>query len=411
MRAPRLNPMSGSVALVLVLVTLAVISTVVIEIMYRSQVTATVVMNRRDSEKAYELARAAVRWSMFRLQLDKALDSIPAIPGTNYGGPKDDLQEFQWAVPLPYPFSAAAAAAAMGEGAKVSEDRQNAGEKAKEAKQMEALGGSFLSVIHDESSKINLNDVGSGGFGPNRRWSGTAEVLENLLLSPRFKGYFRDTDHRNVLWAIDDWTDMDSEINHLGGGVEDVEYQTEDRNLHVKNGPFYSVDEVRLIRPMTDDLFRELKPFITVYPFDARYPRGPGLQVNEIGHINVNTAPLEVIAAIFNREVLPGDQDRFACAQEIVKFRKNVVFRSTDSGGKPPSFLDTAAQLCKVSARGQQGTPEMIRQAVRKILSVASDTFFVEATGIAENTDRTILTVLSRQDPAKPPKILYWKVI
>ncbi len=408
MRTLRSNPASGSVALVLVLITLAIISTVVIEIMYRSQVAAMVVTNRRDSEKAYQLARAAVRWSMFRLQLDKALDSIPVIPGTNYGGRKDDLLEFQWAVPLPYPFSPAAVAAAMGNEAQVTKDTQTSSEKTQEAQQMEALGGSFLSVIHDESAKINLNDVGSGGFG-TRTWSGAAEILENLLLSPRFKGYFRNTDHRNVLWAIDDWTDMDSEVNHLGGGVEDVEYQTEDKNLHVKDGPFYSLEEVRLLKPMTDDLFRELKPFITVYPFDARYPRGSGQPITPASKLNVNTAPLEIIAALFSREVFPGDQDRLTCAQELVTFRKTVVFRSALTGGTAPSFMDTATQLCKVSTG--QGTSDLIHPAVRNILSVSSETFSVEATGNVEDAQRTILTVMSRQDSSKQPKLLYWKVI
>jgi type II secretory pathway component PulK len=177
---------------------------------------------------------------------------------------------------------------------------------------------------------------------------------------------------------------------------------TDDKNLHIKNGSFYSLEEVRLLKPMTDDLFRELEPFVTVYPFGQNY-RSNGAMPQAVGVINVNTAPLELIAALFSNRALAGDQDRLLCAQNLVKYRKTAVFRTKDD------FKTAAARFCKVATG--TGTPPLFSLAVDRVLSTSSQTFEVEAVGSAGDIERTIRTVLSRRDAQKPPKILYWKVI
>ncbi|MFH1261931.1 MAG: hypothetical protein V1495_00575 [Pseudomonadota bacterium] len=390
MRGATKNNAKGSIALVLVLITVTLITALVVEITYRSQVSASVVVNRRESAKAYELARAAINWSVFRLQLDSALDQIPVIPGTNYGGKKDDLLEVQWAIPIPYPF-------APGKTTKA------------DAASPSDLGGSFVSVLSDESARINLNDVGSGGPQGNVKWSGTAEILENLLLSPRFKAYFKGRDHREVLWGIDDWTDADSIVNHIGGGIEDAEYQIEGMKYHVKNAPFYTLTELHYLKPMTDDLYRELAPFVTVYPFDARLPRYNISPVNPLGKINVNTASLELIASLFNRDTMPDWRERLDCAQKFVKARESMAFRSVR--GEEPSFLTFLGRACRVET-GQSGETPILTPSVERVLSptCASDTFSVEANGLVGVTDKAIRAVLYRKDSSKI-KILYWKVI
>ena len=388
---------SRGIAIVMVLAAITLISAIVIEINYRSQVSAMVVANRRDGEKAYELARAAVRWSIFRLQLDNALDQIPVIQGTNYGGRKDDLSEVQWAVPLPYPLPVGALGA-----------KTEGGDVAAAPPAESDIGGSFVSALTDESSKINLNDVGSNGIpGSTRNWSAAAIILENLLLTPRFQTHFKGKDHREILWAIDDWTDGDSEVNHLGGGIEDAEYQTEDRDLHVKNAPFYSVEEIRLLKPMTEELFREIRPFVTVYPFDSRIPRMSTQPITPMGRINVNTAPLEILAALINRATQPEAKDRLTCAQNVVKIRKGIVFRAVT--GQDPSFDGALRQACGLaSTPGPQGG--ILVFGAQQVLQVRSDVFSVEGTGSVEQTEKTIHAVISRQNPTQP-RILYWKVI
>lgn len=389
MRLPR-RKSSGSVALILVVITIALITALVIEITFRSQVTASVVVNRRDSAKAYELARAAFHWSVFRLQLDSTLDRIPVIPGTNYGGKKDDLTEVQWAFPISYPFPISAAPEMQ-----PPTDTN--------------IGGSFISVLTDESAKINLNNVGSANLPGNIKWSGAAAVLENLLLSPRFRRYFKAGDHRELLWAVDDWVDADSQVNHSGGGIEDVEYQVEGTKYHVKNAPFYTLSELHLLKPMTDDLYRELAPFVTIYPFNSRLPRFNTQLPLKPSHININTAPLELIAAMFSNKVMNDWRERLACAQKVVEARNTMVFRSAKSGGTEPNLVGFVTRACRVGSEDPEDDP-VISPEVAQILDVSSDLFYTEATGVAGEMTKTIRAVISRQDPNQP-QILYWKVI
>ncbi len=388
MRTWKKKLQQGSIAMVMVLVTLALVTSVVLEVMSFSQVSATVVSNHRDAEKAYQLARAAVRWSFFRLQLDSSLDRIPAIPGTNYGGKKDDLSEFQWAVSIPYPFNFGVPT----EEEAVSETFAPEGID---------IGGTFTSTLYDESAKININDVLSAGIAGRKQWSAATEIFENLLVSLRFQPYFKNKDHRELLWAIDDWTDSDSQVNHLGGGIEDIEYQDENNsNIGVKNGPFYSVEELRLLKPMKEELFQELKPFITVYPFNAQLPRMSTMLPTPLGKINVNTAPLELIAALFSRAVMPEEQSRLQCAQTVAQYRQNIAFRSKNE------FIRVVQESCNVG--GSQASA--FSSGVKGILSVRSDLFSIEAIGMAGKMEKTIHAVVSRQR-ANKPQIFFWKVI
>ncbi len=391
----------GSIALVLVLISIALITAIMLEIMSRSQVSATIVVNRRDSAKAYELARAAFQWSLFRLQLDSSLDQIPVIPNTNYGGKKDDLSEVQWAIPLTYPLPFATLAKSI-------EGEEGKTVKIQAPKEGIDIGGSFISVIADESSKINLNDVGSGGPPGNVRWSGAAEILENLLISFRLKRFFKGKDHRELLWAIDDWTDSDSQVNHTGGGIEDAEYRVEDtpNSYHVKNGPFYTLQEIHMLKPMADEMFEELRPFVTVYPFDARIPRVSTTPVVPLGKVNINTAPMELIAALFSREAISNLRERLDCAQKFVRTRQGIVFRSIK--GTEPSFKSFLQKACGAPATPEEG-PAILTPSVEGILEVRSDLFLVEATGSSGVIEKTIQAVVWRKDPTKV-KTLFWKV-
>ncbi len=382
----------GSAALVMVIIMMALVTTIGVEIAYRSQVSAKLVSNRKDEVKAMELAKAAFRWSMLRISLDGTMDKIPAIEGTNIGGLKDDLSEFQWAMPLPFPLP-------IGLTQMEKENTQLA---------TMDLGGTFMSTIFDESSRINLNDVGSGGIESNRTWSGASYVLEDLLLSPRFKGFVQGQDHRALLFAIEDWIDQDGTVNHTAGSLEDIEYKIDHPDYHIKNGPFYTTDEVRMLKPMNDDFFEELKPFITVYPFNARLPRLSTQPVSPISKINVNTAPVELIAAIFNRQALSNPKARLECAQMVAKARQLRAFRSIKINDKAPSFLSFLQTQCGANLEGGENQ-KIISVYVEPILAVKSNVFRIEAMGTVQNTQKTITAIVSRQDPKKP-QIFYWKV-
>lgn len=386
------------IALIFVLGTITIISVIAIEMSQRTQMAKMMVVQRRDSLKALELAKAGFRWSMFRLQLDQTLDNVPAIPGTNYGGKKDDLSEVQWSFPLTYPFPMVNAAGNIDEKSE-DENKSSMGED-----------GTFASTITDESAKINLNDVGSSTIQTGTKWSGAAGVLVNLLASPRFSTFFNSKSKQNILdlpRAIDDWTDFDNQVNYLRGGDEESEYKIENNAYPIKNGYFYTLSEVKLLPPMNDALYQELKPFITIYPFNAKLPRISTQTITPLGKININTAPVEIIAALFSQTAMPSNRARLECAQNFAKMRATVAFRSVKKGGTEPSFWTFLEKACGAPT-DTSAANNFIDSQVLAILSVSSDVFRIEASGFSGDIEKKIEAVVLRSSPK--PKILYWKV-
>jgi hypothetical protein len=96
--------------------------------------------------------------------------------------------------------------------------------------------------------------------------------------------------------------------------------------------------------------------------------------------------------------VFPEPQQSLACAQQVVKYRKNIAFRQTSE------LTQFVQQNCGAEPQ------KLFSPEVTQILRMRSDTFSTEATGVAGDTERTIRAVVSRQNPQQP-KILYWKVI
>lgn len=393
--------LNRGIALIFVLGTVAVISVIAIEMAQKTQMAKMMVVQHRDSVKALELAKAAYRWSIFRLQMDLILDQVPAIPGTNYGGKKDDFSEIQWNFPLTYPFPVISM---------LGTPDSNATDENKNGAVDPGEDGTFASTITDESARINLNDVGSSTIQSGTRWSGAAAVLVNLLASPRFSSYFDLDSNKNILdipRAIDDWTDSDTQVNYIRGGDETTEYKIDNGNYKIKNGPMYTVDELKMLAPIKDDLFQELKPFVTVYPFNSKLPRVASQPITPLGKININTAPIELIAALFSQSAISSNRGRLECAQNFAKVRQVTAFRSIKTGATEPSLMTFLQTNC--GAEAGPNAKSFIDTEVLGILDVRSDVFRIEASGFSGDIEKKIVAVVLRSATDKP-KVLYWKV-
>ncbi len=399
----KIRKKNHGIALIFVLGTITVISIIAIEMAQRTQMSKMMVVQRRDSVKAMELAKAAFRWSMFRLQLDQTLDQVPAIPGTNYGGKKDDMSEVQWTFPLSYPFPTLSG---LGE----VQNQESESDTSSLSTTDTSEDGTFASTITDESSKINLNDVGSSTIQSGTKWSGAASVLVNLLASPRFSLFFNSKSNENILdipRAIDDWTDYDNQVNYIRGGDENTEYKVDPDLYDVKNGPLYTLNEFKLLAPVKDKLFQEIKPFVTVYPFNAKLPRVSSQPVTSLGKININTAPLELIAAVFSQTGVPSNRARLECAQNFAKMRATVAFRSITKGQTEPNFWSFLEKACGAPT-DPNAANSFIETSVLAILDVRSDVFRIEASGFSGDIEKRIEAVVLRS--TDKPKVLYWKV-
>ncbi len=154
--------------------------------------------------------------------------------------------------------------------------------------------------VRAESGKIDINTASS-------------ELLYGLLLTS-------DVPEENLLplvHAILDWRDKDNLVRTFG--AEDSDYSNNGLEYGAKDGAFNSIDELMLVRGMTPELFRILKPSITIYSHQ--------------GGVYLHAASHEVLSAIPN--LSENDIDIYLEERDSA-LNENEVTRP---GGINPKFL------------------------------------------------------------------------
>jgi len=126
-------------------------------------------------------------------------------------------------------------------------------------------GAELRVKILDESAKVNIN-------------AAPTVLLKGLL---RALG-LADPEADALADAVADWRDPD-DLRSLHG-AEKADYAAAGRDYGPANTPFETIDELRQVLGMSDDLFRKLELLVTVHS------RQPG--------INTAVAPREVLLAI-----------------------------------------------------------------------------------------------------------------
>ena len=129
--------------------------------------------------------------------------------------------------------------------------------------------GMIAFKVQDAQSRFNLNNLVRG--------SGSAdfEMFKRLLDSQKID--------QGLSASLLDWLDPDSIVSP--GGAEDIEYLSLPQPYRSANQLLLSVDELRLVKGFTADTVEKLRPFVTALPYSTP--------------VNVNTAPAEVLAALF----------------------------------------------------------------------------------------------------------------
>ncbi len=125
---------------------------------------------------------------------------------------------------------------------------------------------------------------GSGNRGvidEDRRISLNAAPDEILTRLVEQTGGIPREDARQIVEAIEDWRDADSDERSFG--AEDYYYRSLSDAYDCKDAPFQNIEELRLIRGMTPDLYQRLEPYVTVYGS---------------GRVNLNTAERPVLEAL-----------------------------------------------------------------------------------------------------------------
>jgi general secretion pathway protein K len=137
--------------------------------------------------------------------------------------------------------------------------------------------------IEDESAKFNINSIiYPNGLTNKKALLSLKKLFEYLNINP------------DLALIIADWIDPDSEPR-----------MTDSENVS-KNTFLWSIDELKLIEGINNDIFNKIKPYITVHSNNQ---------------ININTAELPVLVSL--SEDMTED-----LAKRIIEYRKISPFES-----------------------------------------------------------------------------------
>lgn len=125
--------------------------------------------------------------------------------------------------------------------------------------------------IVDAQSMLNVNDFATADHAAQARQR-FAHLFATLGIPA------------TTLAAIADWIDADDIAQE--GGAEDAWYESEADGSLAANAPATRVEELALVRGMNAAAMTRIMPFVTALP-----PQTP---------VNVNTAPVEVLAALLD---------------------------------------------------------------------------------------------------------------
>ena len=226
--------------------------------------------------------------------------------------------------------------------------------------------GTIGIVVEDEERKININRLvlPNGNAPDDQKLAVFRRLLEILEIDPLLAD------------AVVDWIDNDD--TPRVGSAESAFYLSRPFPYQAKNDFLDTVDELRLVRGVTPEVFEKLRPFITVY---------------SLGKVNLNTAPKQVLMALSaGRDAADAGEITEAGADEIIEYRKEKPFQKIEEIRNVNPFLSDLYQKTRF----------------RDLLEVKGTAFHVRSAGEVAGTVRTIDAVGIRT--GKTIHWRYWRV-
>ena len=320
-------PGERGIALIVVLLTIAVIAAIVFEFCHDSRVKYQLAENTLHSYQALYCAEAGLAMAMAALEQNNSLWSDEKLAGILSGAVQVSV----------------------------------------------GLGYCTTSVV-GERGKINVNGLVTRDGKPVRhRIDQMLRLIDVLNLQRAGKNPIS----YSLVPAILDWIDPDNEVTILSyvqganAGAEDAYYQNLEKPYHCKNGPLDVLSELMLVKGMTREIFygradaehanptTGMSECLTVYGGD--------------GMVNVNDASATVL------QTLCEQMDR-VLAESIVQHRP---YRSVEELARVPGMtrevlqavrglatVQSGGEFYTVTARGVVGNcVRTVRMAVRRDLS------------------------------------------
>ena len=436
-RARRRSAAIGSrrgVALILVLTTVAILSSIAVDFAYQSRVSLRLTENARDGVRAYYLARSAVNLSRLLLHFQKQVDqlggqiggAISGLMGKPPGAPQapapmgpgaNNLGIRLWEI---LPVDSTAMSALLGGGdvstlGAATRDAYGQTPAPPETQRPQIAGpprhsfgsfdGVFQAKIVDENSRINVRALDGLGLVP----MAALTQLRAMMNDPKYDFIFDEEDANrdrvrrdDVILAMKDWIDLDetgtaidptNPSNPFVNGFSDENgaYDRYVPRYKAKNAPFDSLEELYMVRGVNDRFMAAFGDRLTVW-----------LTVD--GKLNINTNdPLQMLTNVMSAAANPNDpklRDPRLLAIILQEIQVRKMF----------SFLGLSAQdfIGILQANGIRVNSILQNPtAPGNFLTSTSDTFRITATGKAGRIEKTVTAVVRYDDLLG--KLLFWK--
>jgi general secretion pathway protein K len=344
------------IALLLAMFCVMIMAFLAVELSFDTSVEYVLSNKEYHRTKAYEAAKAGMELSLLRIQLFK---NISSQYGEQLKGQEGIIQMI-WSMPFTWPPSV------PDDTGMVDKDMIKG-----------AVGSSFMDAhyvaqITAEGSKIDINDLDSLSESLRKA---TREQLVKIFTQkleneddPWTKKN-KNFDYENLINNLQDWVDENSVS--LNGGDEKSRYPDADKDAQIPpNRPFLTMDELKMVDGVTEEVFQMLLPQVTVYGTK-------GISVNQ-----ANKDILKSIDQIITDEV----------ADLIIERRSNPL-----KGGP---FRDEKDLMGYIGANDQTFNPSKI-----PLLFGNEYNFRVKVTGEYQNVTREIIAIVYDVDAVRDQMI------
>ena len=416
------------VALVVVITAITIISVFVADLIENTTTEFHVAESQRDRLKAEYLAKSGL--SLVRLLLGHELEIrkvVAPIYQVMVGRAPPQLNVWDFSESLLAPFANLKSAEEVG---------RESGIDFGVMQGVKDTGGSFSVITVPENSKINLNsplfygnDVAKNSVAMQLYALMDGSSLESPY-DPMFSA--RDSDGHfssrlDIVSAVIDWWDSDDQRTSFdpgakvvaSAGSEDDIYSQLPDPYSVKNAPFDSLQELRMVRGIGDDFWA------TFIEDQSGDPRNRKVTIYGSGAVNVNNAPPEVLLAricsyVAEQPLCQQTPQQIAFVQMFNAVRSMLPIALFSNGqdffnfisGKPiGGKLDMYTLL--VSFLGKDSplmawtplvfSPELQKQLAPMFLTEAS-IFSLQSTGTVGRTQVKLSMVMNNDRAWVPPK-------
>jgi len=410
------------VALLLVVLSIAILAAVAAEFAYSSRVDLEMATHERDALRAEYLARSGLGLARLLLQFQKQLDasmqglaSTPVLGSAAAGFNLQlwklvhlDCQTLGRFLPQNEPGGELGVPAVKRKG---RAPEAPAGALGAPLIDYGTFRGCYASTIDDEEARLNVGQLDSlltAGTG-----RAAVQRFYLLLTDKRFDFVFDHEDAYKVkinandaLINVKDWTDADDLISTLalvqglpqvgsGFGDEPGLYSRYTPRYRPKNAAFDTIDELFFVHGIGDRFMAAFRDRITVYPdINAR--------------LNVNSDDPLILALAVRTAADPAHPDG-RLADPV--FLDAVVQKIRAAQLLSPMGLTVGSFLTVLVQAGIAVDPQITSNVqANPYLGDRSKTFRVTATGEAGDVQQTVTAVVRLERPEDGlGRLLYWK--